>query len=124
MPTSVNSLDELGEAVINAFGDHRIAILGSLFNNLMETTPEKTGTLKFNWRFQPGGNAGSFLQENTGDYRDDPRNPDSVVYIRNWKQYTIYNNSPYVIKVNDGESGNEQNQNFIQRALAMTESEF
>lgn len=124
MPTTVNSLDELSEAVISAFGDHKLAILDSLFENLMITTPEKTGTLKFNWRFKPGGKAGSFVKENTGDYLPDPRKPSEVEYVRNWSQYTVYNNSPYIMNVNDGDIGPDYNKNFIQAALAMTEDEF
>ena len=35
-----------------------------------------------------------------------------------WKNFTIYNNTPYINMVNDGEGGNEHNADFIQRALA------
>lgn len=122
MAVKTSSLEEVGDILLTTFGDYKQKILRELWNNLMETTPERTGTLRYNWRFKPGGKAGSFLSPNDGSIKPWPREPDEVNYERNWKELTIYNNSPYIVKVNNGEGGNEANQNFIQRALAMTDT--
>jgi len=118
------NIDQMGDIFLQAFGEYNQLILRDLFKNLMETTPEKTGTLRYNWRFLPGGNAGKFLAVNDGTSKPWPREPDEKNYLRNFKQYTIYNNSPYIVKVNNGEGGNEANQNFIQRAMEMTNQKF
>jgi len=41
-----------------------------------------------------------------------------------WDYISLYNNSEYIVIVNNGEGGNQNNQNFIQKALAMTDARF
>ena len=120
MALKVTSLEQVGDVLLTAFGDDKARIVEQLWDNLMETTPEDTGTLKANWNMHPGGKAGKTFIENTGIGVAERAKPDMTKYIRNWKEFTIFNNSPYIIKVNNGESGNEHNQNFIQEAMAMT----
>ena len=123
MTVKVSSLEEVGDVFMNLLGDYKQAILRDLWDNLMETTPEKTGTLRHNWRFNPYKGPGDYLRVNDGTNQPWPREPDEKVYKAvNISVMTIYNNSPYIVMVNNGESGNEANQNFIQRALAMTET--
>jgi hypothetical protein len=125
MAIQTSSLEEVGDVLLSAFGDYKLAITLDLFDNLMETTPEKTGTLKYNWRVVKGGSAGNFRQPNTGESWPDPPRPSEAMRIgKQWDSLTLYNNSEYIVKVNNGESGNELNQNFIQRALAMTNARF
>ena len=119
---TVKEAKDIGSVFLSMFGGYQQLILRELFSNLMETTPERTGTLRYNWRFQPGGKVGSFLQENDGTSRPYPREPEDVEYQRPFKEFTIYNNSPYINIVNSGLGGNENNQGFIQRALAMTDA--
>ena len=120
----VTDIAEIGDVMLTAFGDYRRLILNDLFANLMETTPERTGTLRYNWRFNPYSKPGDFLAVNDGSPKPWPREPDDMVYDRDFSHFTIYNNSPYILIVNNGEGGNAGNQNFIQRALAMTDSKF
>jgi len=120
----LGNIEEMGEMFLTAFGKYNQLVLRDLFQNLMETTPERTGTLRYNWRFRPGGSAGDFLEVNDGTKKPWPREPDEKDYTRNFKKYTIFNNSPYITIVNNGEGGNSHNQNFIQRALAMTDARF
>lgn len=122
MAFRASSLEDVGDIMINVFDDFRRDTARELFENLMETTPEATGTLKANWKAKPGSKAGKTFIINTGkDVAEQPV-PDFDKYIRNWKVFTIYNNSPYIVHVNNGESGNEHNQNFIQAAMAMTKN--
>lgn len=120
MPIRASSLDEVGDIFMTTFGEYQTKLLYELWDNLMETTPERTGTLRFNWRFKPGGSPGSGFEENDGTPKPWPREPQDVQYTKAWKEFTIYNNSPYIVIVNNGEGGNEHNQNFIQRAMQMT----
>jgi len=122
MPFRASSLEEMGDILINAFGEHQNKIAADLYENLMETTPEATGTLKANWKVHVGSKAGEGLIENTG--RDVPEQPvpDFAKFDKKWKALTLYNNSPYIVHVNNGESGNEHNQNFIQAAMMMTKN--
>jgi len=122
MAFRASSLEEVGDIMINVFDDFRRDTARQLFENLMETTPEATGTLKANWNAKPGSKIGTQLIENTGKDVIERPTPDFDKYIRNWKVFTIYNNSPYIVHVNNGESGNEHNQNFIQAAMAMTKN--
>ena len=119
MPT-INRLEDLGEAVIETFGDYKNRTVEVIHEKLIEDggTPVKTGTLRANWRAAPG-NTGSdtYFTPNTGEKREKPKRFDTSKYLRNWKMFTIRNNSPYVIHVNDGLSGNSHNANFIQAAL-------
>ena len=125
MAIQATSLEEVGDIVLSSFEDHKMAIVVSLFDNLMETTPENTGTLKYNWRFTRGDQAGNFRQPNTGETWPEPPRPDEYMRIgKKWDMVSLYNNSEYIVKVNNGEGGNENNQNFIQQALAMTANEF
>lgn len=123
--TIVARLDDVGDVIASAIGDYKMAILVSIFDNLMETTPEKTGTLKYNWRFIRGDSPGNFRQPNTGESWPEPTRPSENMRIgKKWDSVSLYNNSEYIVKVNNGEGGNENNQNFIQQALAMSSSEF
>lgn len=117
-----SSLEEMGDIIVNAFGDHKQSIITQLYDNLMITTPEATGTLKANWRVKPGSKPGKGLIENTGRNVAEQPSPDFSKYTRNWSVFSIYNNSPYIVLVNNGEGGNEHNQNFIQEAMAMTKN--
>jgi len=117
-----SSLEEVGDIMIEAFGKRKRRIIQELYENLMETTPEKTGTLKSNWFIKPGSGAGKKFIENTGKDVTESETPDFSEYERDWKTFTLYNNSPYIVKVNNGESGNSHNQNFIQRAMEMTKN--
>lgn len=120
-----SSLEEVGDILLSAFGEHKVAIIVDIFDNLMETTPEKTGTLKYNWRFVRGNSPGNFRQPNTGESWPDPPRPDENMRVGiKWEEITLYNNSEYIVKVNNGEGGNSHNQNFIQRALFMTDAKF
>jgi len=120
---SVGSFDELGRAIIENFGDYKKELATALFEHLMTTTPVKTGTLRANWKQAPGKTGGTSFIPNTGQDRDMPPALNLSKYIRNWSVYTVFNNSPYVEKVNDGLSGNERNQNFIGKAIAMTHAD-
>lgn len=120
MPIKASSLEEVGDIFMTTFGDYQTKLLYELWDNLMETTPERTGTLRFNWRFKPGSLPGSGFAENDGTPKPWPREPQDIVYKKAWKEFTVYNNSPYIVIVNNGEGGNENNQNFIQRAMQMT----
>jgi len=122
MPFRASSLEEVGDIMINIFGDHKKKIASQLFDNLMETTPEATGTLKANWKARPGSKAGKTVIENTGRNVKETPVPDFDRYVRNWTMFTIYNNSPYIVLVNNGEGGNDHNQNFIQEAMMMTKN--
>lgn len=125
MPIKASSLEEIGDIVVSALGDYKVAILVDLFDNLMETTPEKTGTLKYNWRFTRGDTPGSFRQPNTGESWPEPPRPSEYMKIgKKWDSISLYNNSEYIVIVNNGEGGNEHNQNFIQEALQMTKVNF
>ena len=115
-----SSLEEVGDIMIQVFGDHKQKVAQDLFDNLMEETPEATGTLKHNWKARPGSKIGKGFIENTGQMLGEPPEVDFSKYTRNWSMFTIFNNSPYIVHVNNGESGNESNQNFIQRAMEMT----
>lgn len=122
MAFRASSLEEVGDIMINVFDDFRRDTAKELFENLMETTPEATGTLKANWKAKPGSKIGKGFIENTGKDVVEKPVPDFDKYIRNWKVFTIYNNSPYIVHVNNGNSGNEHNQNFIQAAMMMTKN--
>ncbi len=117
-----SSLEEVGNIMINIFGDYKRDTARKLFINLLKETPENTGTLKFNWMARPGGKAGKNYRENDGSNAPEREVPDFTKYKRNWSQFTIYNNSPYIVHVNNGESGNEANQNFIQAAMEKTKN--
>ncbi len=117
--------EDIGDILVSAFGDFKMAIIVELFDSLMETTPEKTGTLKYNWRFIRGDESGNFRQPNTGESWPEPPRPNENMRIgKNWESVSLYNNSEYIVKVNNGEGGNENNQNFIQQAIAMANSKF
>ena len=124
MGIKTSSLEEVGDIMLNSFGDYKQLILRELWNNLMETTPEKTGTLKHNWRYKVGPAIGSYYAENDGSFKSEYIAPDEKFFDKRWNSFTIYNNSEYIVKVNNGEGGNGHNQNFIQRALAMTDARF
>lgn len=114
--------DELGNAVLRNFGDYKKELAASLFENLMETTPVDTGTLRANWKHAPGETGGNSQRiENTGEFHDRPAPLDMDKYKRNWSVYTVFNFSEYVEHVNNGLSGNSHNQGFIGSAIAMTE---
>lgn len=117
-----SSLEEVGDIMIEAFGKRKRRILQELYTNLMDTTPERTGTLKANWNVKAGAGAGKLLIKNTGKDVIESEIPDFSEYERDWKVFTLYNNSPYIVIVNNGEGGNEHNQNFIQEAMAMTKN--
>lgn len=117
-----NSLEEVGDVMIRFFEDFRLKLVEELYDNLMITTPEATGTLKANWNLKAGSGAGKRFIENTGKDIANPQEPDFSKYKRNWKIFTLYNNSPYIVIVNNGEGGNEHNQNFIQEAMMMTKN--
>ena len=125
MGIKTSSLEEVGDVLLSSFGDYKVSIMLELFDNLMETTPEKTGTLKYNWRFIRGDEPGSFRQPNTGESWPEPPRPNENIRIgAKWETISLYNNSEYIVKVNNGEGGNENNQNFIQQALEMTNARF
>jgi len=125
MGIKTSSLEEVGDILLSSFGDYKVAIIVDLFDNLMETTPVNTGTLKYNWRFARGDSAGPFRQPNTGDSWPEPPRPSENIRIGvKWENISLYNNSEYIVKVNNGEGGNQNNQNFIQEALAMTDARF
>jgi len=125
MGITTSSLEEMGDMVVSAFGDYKQAIVAELFDNLMETTPQKTGTLNYNWRFIRGNSPGSFKQPNDGTNWPDPPRPSENMRIGvKWDYISLYNNSEYIVIVNNGEGGNQNNQNFIQKALAMTDARF
>lgn len=125
MGIKTSPLEEMGDMIISSFGEYKQAIVIDLFDNLMETTPQKTGTLNYNWRFQRGDSPGNFRQPNTGENWPDPPRPRETMKIGvKWDFISLYNNSEYIVIVNNGEGGNEHNQNFIQRALAMTDARF
>ena len=125
MPT-INRLEDLGEAVIEVFGDYKNRTAEVIYEKLTEPggTPVKTGTLRANWKAAPGktGSDTRFIP-NTGENREAPARFDTSKYLRNWKMFTIRNNSPYVIHVNNGISGNGHNANFIQAALQKADDE-
>ena len=117
---TVKEAKDIGTVFLTMFGGYQQLILKELFANLMETTPERTGTLRFNWHFNPYKNAGSELEDNDGTKKPWPREPDDKTYQRAFSHFTIYNNSPYINIVNSGLGGNNHNEGFIQRALEMT----
>ena len=126
----VASFAELGEAVIESFGDYKRRTAEIVYEELTNAkiapsakvgTPVDTGTLLANWRAAPGKTGTSSFIKNTGEEHSRPPRFDTFKYVRNWSVFTIYNNSPYVIHVNDGTSGNKHNKNFIQQSLAKAE---
>lgn len=126
----IKSLADLGEAVIKASEDYRHRAAEVVYDNLTKNkntsgigTPVKTGTLRANWQAAPGNTGGDGFIKNTGESRAKPARFDTSKYLRNWSVFTIKNNSPYVIHVNDGISGNSHNANFIGKALAQAEVE-
>jgi len=120
-----SSLEELGDIIVSSFGEYKLEIAIDIFDNLMVTTPENTGTLKYNWRFVKGDQPGNFRQPNNGESWPEPPRPSETLKIgKKWNSLSFYNNSEYIVKVNNGEGGNENNQNFIQAALAMTDAKF
>ena len=114
----INSFNDLGNAVIESFGDYRHRTAEVLHESLVSVTPEKTGTLKANWKGAPGKTGTDSYIPNTGEKRQRPPRFDTSKYLRNWSVFTIRNNSPYVKFVNDGIRGNQHNVNFIQRGIA------
>lgn len=116
----VGSYNDIESAVLKTFGRYKKELVETLHGNLMITTPVDTGTLKANWKVAPGNTGGNSFIPNTGKARKQPRPPDLSRYVRNWTYFTVYNNSPYIAKVNEGINGNEHNQKFIERAVAMT----
>lgn len=123
MTVVVKSLDDLGRAAVEAFEDDKERIIMSIYNSLMIHTPHDTGTLKANWRLSPGAANNTYFIPNTGDdVVKKPIKNAMTDYVRNWKKFTLYNNSPYVGFVNNGVGGNKKNQNFIQKAVANAQS--
>ena len=126
----VASFDELGKAVIESFGDYKRRAAEIVYEELTHRrnggdsagTPVDTGTLRANWKAAPGATGTDSFKENTGESHARPPRFDTFKYIRNWSVFTIYNNSPYVIHVNDGARGNDHNQNFIQKSLKKAQS--
>ncbi len=125
MAQIVKDLDEVGNVFMTMFAEHRYEIFVDLFQNLVDNSPEKTGTLRYNWKFNPYSKAGSEMRENDGSNQPWPREPDEKTYLRaNISHFTIYNLTPYLVHVNDGKKGNSANQNFIQRSIAQTQNKF
>lgn len=122
MTFRASSLEDVGNIMIEALGKRKRRIIQELFENLMETTPEATGTLKANWFVKTGSGAGKKLIKNTGIQVNESDIPDFSEYERDWKIFTLYNNSPYIVMVNNGEGGNGHNQNFIEKAMEMTKN--
>lgn len=129
LPNRVETLDGMKGVMLEALDNFKQSIALSLYDNLVGTsqkngtTPEDTGTLKKNWRVTPGNTGGSSFIQNTRQ-KVEPRQRPNKLYLRNWKKFTIFNNSPYVNYVNNGIRGNEHNQNFIQNALKKTEVKY
>ena len=116
------NFDDIGDFFTQALGRHKVKIAKSLYENLMETTPEKTGALKGNWYINKGLNVG-------GKEFDKSRTEQPTPDVERFKEskanaLTIYNPAPYIVLVNNGEGGNQANQNFVQKAMQMTEDEF
>lgn len=119
MKQIASSLEDVGDILINSFGKFQNKLAERLYDNLMETTPEATGTLRANWKVNVGPRAGKGFIENKGISLGEPKKP-KFDYSNRWTAITLYNNSPYIVLVNNGEGGNDRNQNFIQRAMEMT----
>jgi len=115
----VSRLEDLGEAVIEAFGDYKRETAEALHEKLLDVTPVRTGTLRKNWVGSPG-KTGSPTKHtpNTGRYWDRPKPFLTGKYTKDWSMFTIRNNSPYVMYVNDGIRGNQHNAGFIGTAIA------
>jgi len=135
LPDHVETLEGLQGVMLEALGSFNRSITLSLYDNLMITTPsinaghpfpERTNTLKKNWRVAPGNTGdSSFLPRSTKVRVVDRARPTKVFnYLGEAKKITIFNNSPYVNYVNNGIRGNDANSHFIQKALKMTEDKY
>lgn len=117
MSIEVGSLEEIGDFTIKAFSEYKSQIARSIFYHLMGTTPVRTGYLKSNWRAVPGNMGGSGKNKFVkGKHYSEPELQDLDEYTRG-DHFTIFNNTPYIAIVNNGEGGNDHNQNFIQSAV-------
>ena len=127
--STIRSFDDLGESLIESFGDYKrrsAEIIYEELTNKKESldgtgTPVATGTLRANWKAAPGKTGTDSFKINTGESHSRPPRFDTFKYIRNWSIFSIYNTSPYVLAVNDGVKGNTHNQNFIQKSLKKAE---
>lgn len=120
----VKTLKDIGRFAIESFEDGKEKLVMDIHKHLMNTTPVRTGTLKSNWRMTPGSLVNRTFIPNTGETRTPKPIKNAITdYVRNWKKFVIYNNTPYVNIVNDGINGNEHNQNFIQKAIALALAE-
>lgn len=126
MTVVVKSLDDLGKAVIEAFEDNKEDDVMNIYDALLINTPKDTHTLVSNWRLSPGSIANTtYFIENTGERRTPRSVKDARTdYVRNWKTFSLYNNSPYVGAVNNGFNGNSHNQNFIQKSVEQAVGSF
>ena len=117
MAILVKSLGELVAETQNEFGDYQNRVVQEVFDALVDGTPFETGNLRANWKVAPGSQERSGYDE-YGDSAPMPEKPNMKKYKRNWTNFSVYNNTPYIEKVNNGEGGNEHNANFIQMALS------
>ena len=126
---TIRTFHDLGESLIEAFGDYKRRSAEIVYEELTNKklsvdgpgTPVATGTLRANWKAAPGKTGTASFKKNTGEIHSRPPRFDTFKYTRNWSVFTIYNTSPYVLVVNDGMSGNDHNQNFIQASLKKAE---
>ena len=126
MAVVVKKLSDIGKSVIEAFEDDKENNIMRIYESLLINTPKDTNTLVSNWRLSPGSIANkTYFIENTGEKRIPKSVKDARFdYVRNWKTFSLYNNSPYVGIVNNGLNGNAKNQNFIQRSVEQAVGSF
>ena len=99
----------------------------AIWDELMDKTPVDTGTLKFNWRVAPGESGGTYNKlrpkDGTKNYYGEPTRPNLEKYPQNWKQMRIYNNTPYIMDVEENNYKNPTaktagNRDFIKNSVA------
>ena len=99
----------------------------AIWDELMIRTPVDTGTLKFNWRVAPGESGGSYNKPRPKDgaknYYGAPERPVLEKYKRNWRQIRIYNNTDYIMNVENNDylkptAKTAGNRDFIKNSVA------
>jgi len=68
--------------------------------------PRDTGTLQFSWKAIPymgggQGAAGDTFHPSIQEYNSPATRPDFSQYKRQWRSWILFNNQPYLMRVND-----------------------
>lgn len=104
------ALIDMSDFFTDKVENYKAEIVENIFNQLIEETPVKTGTLRASWDH---GISRETSIPPVGEYTI----PNKVVLPRNsninWETYHIWNNQPYAGAVNDSEA----HFSFIERAI-------